>query len=69
MFSTWKEWKETVKKLKNVTDNPPYFERNTQTNLMSVRGERFATRFIVRNLEDIAEADKQLIGTSDSLHH
>ena len=38
-----------VKESESVTDIPPYIERNTQTNPMSVRGELAATRFIVCN--------------------
>ena len=48
-FSTWKEGKGTVKESESVTDTPPYFEKNTKTNPMSVRGETAATRFIVCN--------------------
>ena len=42
------EGKGTVES-ESVTDTAPYFEQNTQTNPMSVRGEQTATRFIVCN--------------------
>ena len=48
-FSTGKEGKGTVKESKSVMDTPPYFERNSQINPMSLRGEPAATRFIVSN--------------------
>ena len=50
-FSTWKEGvKGTVKVSESVMDTTPYFEQNTQTNPISVRGELVgATRFIVCN--------------------
>ena len=48
-FFTWKEGKVTVKESESVTDTPPYFEKNTQTNPMSVRGEPAATRLVVCN--------------------
>ena len=45
-FPTWMEGKETVKESESGRDSPLYFEENTQTNLMSVRGELAATRFL-----------------------
>ena len=48
-FPLWKEGKVTAKESESVTDTTPYFEQNTQTNPMSVRGDLGATRFIVCN--------------------
>ncbi len=48
-FPAWKEGKGTVKESESVKDIPPYFEQNSQTNPMSVRGEPAATRFIICN--------------------
>ena len=48
-FSTRKEGKATFKESESVTDIPPYFEENNQTNSMSLREELAATRFIVYN--------------------
>ena len=46
-FSICMKGREKARKTKSVTDTPPYFEQNTQTYPMSVRGEPAMTRFIV----------------------
>ena len=46
-FPSVRKGREKARKEKSVTDTPPYFEQNTQTYPMSVRGEPAATRFIV----------------------
>ena len=47
-FSTNKKGKDTINESKIVTDTPPCFEQNYQTNPMSVRGEPAAAMFMVR---------------------
>ena len=42
-FSHLEEGKGAVKESESVTDTPPYFKQNIQTNPMSVRGDHAAT--------------------------
>ena len=48
-FPPGRKGREQSRKAKVLRISIPYFEQNTQTNPMSVRGEPAATRFIVCN--------------------